>query len=181
MEIIFLIFLDFDGVLNSRAFLMANDYGERSNELDSMLDDFRVARNVQIDAIDVKQIDPSKVALLNQIVKETGAKIVVSSSWRIGKSIEHLQAILDFHGFVGEVIGKTCSFNNADKVRGDEIYDWLFDYFHAPPTSEFVREQFVIIDDDSDMGDFEDRLVHTSFAKGLQPEHVAQAISMLNE
>jgi len=41
-------------------------------------------------------------------------------------------------------------------------------------------ESFVIIDDDSDMKPFMDKLVQTSFNKGLQQKYVDKAIQLLN-
>lgn len=65
VDILKVIFLDVDGVLNSRAFTM-----------------WQIENNGHAD---VDQIDPKEVMLLGQLVKETGAEIVVTSTWRIGR------------------------------------------------------------------------------------------------
>jgi len=97
-----LIFLDVDGVLNSLIWM------ERMNDAGKNKDGF-FFENVDVEA----------VARLNRIVEATGAAVVVSSTWRIGRSAKELQALLDAHGFVGNVIGKTG--NGHDGVRGFQI------------------------------------------------------------
>lgn len=66
---------------------------------------------------------PFCVFNLNRIIEATGAKIVVSSSWRILFEMEELTRFLKEWGVQGEVIGKTPV--NHDGERGDEIQAWL--------------------------------------------------------
>lgn len=63
---------------------------------------------------------------------------------------------------------------SPDGYRGKEIKSWL-DNWNGDPV-----ESFVIIDDDNDMNPFMDRLVQTSFNKGLQQKNVDKAIKLLN-
>src|SRR4051812_35357809 len=104
-----IIFLDFDGVLNSQLWYKARKTSQwRPGDHD---------------------LSPDSVKLLNVLVKQTGAKVVVSSTWRLNRTVEELQTILDGVGFDGEVIGKTVDARvgkYGDSVlRGNEILHWM--------------------------------------------------------
>ena len=92
-----ILFLDIDGVLNNEVILKNAPHCE------------------VLDATNVQQ--------LNHIIAQTGAKVVVSSAWRQGRTIKQLQEVLEHDGFVGEVIGKTPRLLAG--VRGDEIMSWI--------------------------------------------------------
>lgn len=132
-----IIFLDFDGVLNHEQFYVRRHqadlkgYGEHP----------------------VSEFDFNSVKVLNHIIAETGAKVVVSSTWRGGRSIEELQAILDSVGFEGEVIAKTPSLRiEGDYIlRGNEILKWIRDNKELITQDYNEFENYVILDDDSDM------------------------------
>jgi hypothetical protein len=117
-----IIFLDFDGVLNHELW-----YKKRFETINK--DD--VSTNYPY-----YEFDPESVNNLNIIIKETDAKVVVSSTWRIGKTVEQLQDMLNVVGFKGEIIDTTPSFfakgldNEENKIsytipRGCEIDWWL--------------------------------------------------------
>ena len=111
-------------------------------------------------------LDPACIQVLNEIVARGGAGVVVSSTWRHGKTIAELQEILEAEGFAGCVVDKTPP--GAD--RADEIAAWL---------AEHAVGGYVIIDDHGDMGEFRTQLVLTHPAHGLQPADAARAIAML--
>ena len=99
------LFLDFDGVLNSHRFLIKiTKEGLLRNEL-----------------------DPDAVERLNMIVDRTGCKVVVSSSWRILHPIDELQKSLEAVGFKHKLLDTTP---HLGKHRGIEIQAWLDD--HGP-------------------------------------------------
>lgn len=90
---------------------------------------------------------------LKRIIDETGAKIVISSSWR-HDGFQVMQDMWKHRGLAGEVIDITpdCQFvvddmgmrQYYDEVsRGDEIQAWLDSHDNI--------DTYVIIDDDSDM------------------------------
>jgi Swiss Army Knife RNA repair-like protein len=114
-------------------------------------------------------LEPACIHVLNEIVATGGADVVVSSTWRHGKTVAELQAMLEARGFTGCVIDKTPS-DIRGATRGDEIAAWLADN---------PVDGFVIIDDHVDMGELRTHLVLTEPAHGLQPAHVARAIAML--
>jgi hypothetical protein len=117
-------------------------------------------------------IDPEPVKLLNQILDQTGAKVVISSTWRFANTWQELQEILEVRGFTGEVIGQTPKMGGEE--RWMKIRAWLGE---APEPVE----SFVILDDERDMGDLQGRLVNTNVQHGLKKKHVKAAVRLLNE
>lgn len=150
------IFLDIDGVLNSQDFIIAT-------HLKGILPD--------------DKIDSAAVARLNQITDETGAIIVVSSTWRLHylwrKNTEGLKSLLKEEGITGTILGVTPD-HQRYRGRGGEIQDWMD---HCGQSIE----SFIIIDDSDDMDHLLPRLIRTGFQRGLQDEHIEAAISMLGK
>lgn len=109
------IFLDVDGVLNS------DEYFDRIQNLD-------------IEGIE-SEIDINKVKLLKKAVDETGAKVVLSSSWRYTKNALALKELLANCG-----IHITDSTPVVEHKRGLEIRKWL-------ENNDDV-EDFIILDDE---------------------------------
>ena len=119
------------------------------------------------------RLSPSCVENLNCLIDRCNAEIVISSTWRILHPILELKQILINAGFKSpdKIIGKT---KHLGKRRGKEIQEWL-------ETCEYKIESFVIIDDDSDMEPFLDKLVETDFNVGLTMNDVEKAIDILNK
>ena len=109
------------------------------------------------------------IQVLNDIVAASGADVVVSSTWRHGKTVAELQELLETGGFVGRVLDKTPS-GIRGAYRGDEIAAWL---------AEHAVAGFVIIDDHVDMGELRSHLLLTEPAHGLQPANVPRAGALL--
>jgi hypothetical protein len=138
------IFLDVDGVLNSKQ-----------------------------DGKSIKLRTDSHFRLLQEIIKATGAKIVLSSSWRAGftKARNTLSNRLGEYGL--EIMDSTPVLSRLS-CRGDEIRQWLQD------SGQSVK-RFVILDDDADMAEFTDtNLVQTDSEVGLQEREALMCIEMLN-
>ena len=112
---------------------------------------------------------PACIQVLNDIVASSGADVVVSSTWRHGKTIAELQEMLEAQGFAGCVLDKTPS-DIPGAGRGEEIAAWL---------AEHAVDGYVIIDDHAGMGKLRTHLVQTHPAHGLQPVDVPRAIAML--
>lgn len=125
-----IIFLDFDGVLNSARTIIA--YGQGMLLPRSRFDD--------------PKFDPVCVALVRALVEDTGAKIVISSSWRTGATLGELRLIFSLYGWDTQdsIIDVTPSFMNV--TRGVEIHHWLennawHDYVIIDDGDGFLAEQ----------------------------------------
>lgn len=147
------IFLDVDGVLNS------NDYIEYTSK-----------NNVK--GI-LEEIDPQKIDMLKQVLNITGAKIVVSSSWRNIRKFEKLRELFFLYGI--RLDKKTPLIGNN---RGLEIKQYLKEHANI--------EQYIILDDEV-FDSFDEELTNnliltkedqndTSYGEGLQFKHINQII-----
>ena len=116
-----------------------------------------------------EDLDPACVQVLNEIVARCSADVVVSSTWRYGKTVAELQEILDAKGFVGRVLDKTPT-GPPGADRGDEIAAWLAEHDVAG---------YVIIDDHVVMGELRTHLVLTHPAHGLLSADTPRAIATL--
>jgi hypothetical protein len=129
-------------------------------------------------------VNESKIKLLKQIVDETDAKIVLSSTWRKGW-FHRDQGFTDgwaddFTALENKLAEYGLTFISRTPItsegyRGTEIDMWLKNWKGEEVTN------FIIIDDDTDMKPHMDRLVQTSFNSGLLEKHVNKAIKMLME
>lgn len=134
------VFVDVDGVLNNEIWYAS----EECRKINQETEYFR------------RNFDPRCVDLLNSLTDKTGAKIVVSSSWRTGRTVEELQQLFSSVGITGKVIDKTprlCFGNEGyDKSvpRGCEIKAWL-ESNKGILSTKFSKAKYVILDDDSDM------------------------------
>lgn len=114
-------------------------------------------------------LDPACIQVLNEIVARGEADVVVSSTWRHGKTVAELQVMLQSQGFTGCVLDTTpTGMTGVD--RGEEIAAWLAGHDVSG---------YVIIDDHVDMGELRTHLVQTDPAQGLQPADAPRAIATL--
>lgn len=148
-----IIFLDFDGVLNSEKYVRNCGH-------------FGVI------------LDPSRMLLLKQLVTATDAKIVLSTSWR-----EHWDTDKSKCNETGLFINEIFAEHNLsiyDKTpklssdRESEIKMWLDNH---PDT-----EGFVVLDDAFLSADYlKDHFVKTSnYRDGLSEENIKEAIKILS-
>ncbi len=158
-----LIFLDIDGVLNSTRWLIT------------------ASKDGTLAIPSREHIDPAAVGVLNQIVKHTRAKVVISSTWRKIHTLEQMRAILKKYDFEGEVIDVTPDFfalrhqrSGKPYVRGDEIHSWL-------EQNECLGVPFVILDDDQDMGILRRHLIRTTGEDGLLWSHIDAVLKLFTE
>jgi hypothetical protein len=150
-----LIFLDIDGVLNSARFLSERAGGEGVVIVDG-----------QFDA--THTIDPERVAFLNRLVEESGARVVLSSSWRCLFGLERTQRSLQAKGFAGRLADATVRL--VGRPRHAEIRHYLAGFSRVP--------NFVVLDDDLGAGDgLCEHFVRVE--DGLEPAHVEAALAVL--
>lgn len=113
--------------------------------------------------------DQVAVGLLKHVCDLAPAKMVISSTWRIGRTVADFIAIFESCGWKdAPVIGLTGR-GGAGTCRGDEIQQWL----DANP----VVTNYAIIDDDSDMLPSQQaRFVHTPTVSGLRLKHLCHLL-----
>ena len=114
-------------------------------------------------------LDRACIEVLNEIVARGGADVVVSSTWRYGKTPAELQEILQAEGFAGSVVD-TTPIGTPGASRGDEISAWL---------AAHDVGGYVIIDDHVDVGPLRPRLIQTHPGHGLQADDAARALATL--
>lgn len=160
-----IIFLDIDGVLNNQ-----ETFARRRAEYDADREAY-LKKLKDRKFSDDSEIDRNLIQELNKIIRATGPKIVVSSSWRIGRTVEELQDLLKRNGCIGEVIDKTG--RSSHGIRGLEIQEWIDTH------KEYHISNFVILDDDADMEHLHSFLIKHNFKYGLTPKLRNIAISRL--
>lgn len=136
----------------------------------------------------IKHFEEDKILLLKSIVEQTGCEIVLSSTWR--KSEHNLKAVkklcknrLGKELFGVTPIGDTLIDGLWRAVpRGEEIGQWLsenpVDSFEQALNDSEIN--YVILDDDSDMGELSDKLALTKSFVGLTPEIAQEVIRRMN-
>jgi len=162
------IFLDIDGVLNTKWWYTQMD------------------RNTPKDKYGYA-FDPKAVANLRRIVEETGAIIVISSSWKC-MGLSQMEEMWDVRNLPGKIVGITPNsvsdelLVNADidsielfHIRGEEIKEWLTR--HGKHVSHYV-----IIDDmDNMLPEQQTLFVQTNPEVGLTEDDANKAIVILNK
>lgn len=162
-----ILFLDFDGVLNSSTF--RRDY-----------------RRGLADASLKAELSPVMVAHVNRICDATGALVVLSTAWRTYAHLRpRLIEFLESAGFTGTVIGMTPDFvtnhprdpytigPHKRTTRGMEIRAWLDEHPEV--------DRYVVLEDSEDMTPLPmRRIVWTSDSRGLTKRQADRAIEILN-
>lgn len=162
-----IIFLDFDGVLNHQEF-----YRRRETEINNGAP--KLERPYS-------EIDPECIKLLNTLIEQTGANVVISSSWRV-EGLEYCKDILSYHGFKGEIIGLTPYYRWEMSVRGNEIMGWINDNEEILGKNYFDYTDYVILDDDTDMlYSQRNNFIHIDYLFGITNDTINQAIKILNK
>ena len=154
-----IVFLDVDGVLNSEKShsLQDNNQHWTWNEVAEM-----------------------HLVLLKEIIEETGAKIVLSSSWRLyhpfhtgHKTITDglMKVLVDkLNNFGLSILDVTPEIPNV--IRGVEVATWLDEHLDI--------ENYVILDDDADfLEEQKEHFIHTTFKNGLTEELAKKAIEIV--
>lgn len=162
-----IIFLDIDGVLNSHLYYASG----------------RADTNAALGRR--KNIDDQSVAFLNDLIQCTGAKVVLTSSWRTSRTVDEIQAQFESAGFVGEVIDKTKDLKSGDDghcvLRGNEILCWMKDNPSVLGCRYSDYRHYVIFDDDSDMLYWQrNNYIHVDPYCGLTPNNIFHAKRILN-
>ena len=120
------IFLDNDGVIclqdnwgsrykKARQYMIDNGIGEHDT---SMMDEGKRPVEVRFDNFDKKAIN-----VLNEILEETGAEIVVSSDWKLHATVEELGEYYESQGIIKKPIARTLNLDEFDSDSAG-LYAW---------------------------------------------------------
>lgn len=165
------VFLDFDGVLNTEYNQnMLRYHGKAWRDVHGAL------------------FDSEAVAQLKRIVDETGAEIVIESSWKyLGlEAMQQMWAERNMPGVVIDITSSSPSDNwllsaNLDDMdpancnwKGAEIASWIADNLNAEARFVIIDDEYVILD--SQYAHF----VQTNPYNGITPELADKAIEILN-
>lgn len=151
------LFLDIDGVLNSKNFIASNSKSD--NDL-------------------YYPLDPEKVSYLNQIIELLEqdnfiVSVILSSYWRLDFSIDQMTDLLREKGYVGPDIAD-CT--GECQNRGEEILQYYNEH-------KKVIKHILILDDDKDVFKISEsvgRWVCTDWENGLLENHISYAIKCAN-
>lgn len=146
------IFLDVDGVLNHH-----ETY--KKKHVNSLYPD----------------LDPECLALFSKLVYSIDyVHIVLSSSWRLIESdMDRLEAAFKEFGIPKWIDITPYLEYEQGKTRGKEINQWLKE-------NHVRKDQIIILDDNTDMADLQDRLIQTDFMNGgFKEVHFKKALHML--
>jgi hypothetical protein len=174
------LFLDIDGVLNYPTLLAqvtittecvetATPPTKAETEVANLCD------HPGLGLLAIRQIDPEKVLLLNDLIERARIdQVVLSSSWRRAHRLKFVERVLKLQGFRGTLADRTptrvpVAERGGFTPRGMEIRAWL----HAHPQVT----QFAILDDESDM-DGLPGLVQTNGQVGLTQADVDLAVAV---
>ena len=121
------IFLDIDGVLNA-----AHNYTKNWKSQEEWLE-FSKKHQEEAEKQGIRMAFHMpiqySIGWFNELVETTGAKVVISSTWR-GHGAEYMQKVLDFEGVVCEVIDETI-YNNFINLSYHTIH--IFVMVICPP------------------------------------------------
>ncbi len=160
-----ILFLDIDGVLNSKRTVLAYNRIIHSNLIKTRF----LAPETIVDPL----FDPIAVKLLAMAQRDIGFFIVISSTWRHHLSIDDFNKIFAFYDWdtTGIIAGMT---GFGGRIRGDQIKKWLDD--NGNP-------DFVILDDSTDMTPDQliNNFVQVDPINGLSVENVDQIYKLFKQ
>ena len=167
-----IIFLDFDGVLNTEHYQGLLQYQGKSWQ-----DEYGAF------------FDPKAVKQLKRIIDATGADIVIESSWKY-LGLDAMKELWEIRNLPGRVIDITSSsvsdeyLSNVDldnldasmlHCKGLEIASWLSKYETQDIRYVIIDDEYVILD--SQLSHF----ILTNPYEGITEEQANKIISILNE
>ena len=150
-----IIFLDFDGVLNTEHYQDLLQY-----QSSPWQDEYGAF------------FDPKAVKQLKRIIDATDADIVVESSWKY-LGLDAMKELWEVRNLPGTIIDITPSL--LGKNKGVEIASWLSKYAKQDIRYVIIDDEYVILD--SQLPHF----ILTNPYEGITEEQANRAISMLNE
>lgn len=121
--------------------------------------------------------DKDSVKALNTVIRRTQAKIVVSSTWRLGETLGTMRKILIQNNIEDVLIGMTPNANRGFSYgdRGIEISHYLNN------NVKNIYSYLVIDDEISDLQEHKNNLIQTKDIRGFTDNMVNLAIKILNK
>ena len=113
-----IIFLDNDGVI-----CLGSQWGSRDKKIKNYIKKTGISEmksmpvNIRLDNFDTKA-----VKVLNSVLEETGAEIVVSSDWKLHATLEELQELYLAQGVIKAPIAITPNLKEFDPFTADLFY-----------------------------------------------------------
>jgi hypothetical protein len=161
-----IIFLDIDGVLNNEEWFASKEFSKGEENYSGFLDHDNPQDQINFWK---HYISPILAQRVKDIVEATGAKIVLSSSWRRSNySID----VLKLFGI--ECVDMTTRDRGKILTRGEEIQEWLDKHPEV--------ENYIILDDARNMLESQKPFfVFTNRDMGVRERDVKKAIDILNK
>lgn len=150
-----LVFLDFDGVINTRTWSERNKKICFLSEEDGKVGDFQA------------------ICWLNELCKKTDAKIVLTTIWRINNSLSSLKKILYNSGLNKDIEIVGCTPIHANRFRKEEIEEYLSEH------KDLNILNYVILDDEEIFG-HEEHMVKCNIDYGFKFPEFQKALIILN-
>lgn len=173
-----IVFLDIDGVLNTSKNYAAwnaawNEAVSRGDVQDSRWHDPASDQRAHL------LFDDDHISVLNRLTDETGARVVVSSTWRsfYHPDFDPLRQLLRKKGVKAEVIGPTPVYIGR---RYDAVWAWL------AANRKGTQASFVCLDDEEpnvgrDPRQVIKRLCLIDREKGFQEDDIPRALKRLKD
>lgn len=161
------LFLDCDGVLNN-----THAWEQMHRDANAKEAAAKAAGVEPVFGIEVVYVtDFVCVMLLHEIIARTGARIVLSSTWR--RDPDAVQLLRDRKVLTPENSHPALCTPILDGLRGHDIERWM--QVNGEP------ERYAIVDDDSDFIEHQQPYhVKTNCYIGLQREHAERLVAILN-
>lgn len=150
-----IVFIDIDGVFNHLSYYKSHRFCDGRT-------------------YPLSEFDPDCVKRYMRIIEKTGAKTVISSSWRFTDGLRNIMEQVGFYGSALEF--ETTPYLGT--IRGLEIRSYLEQYEDTHKNEEV--ESYCIIDDETDMlYEQKDNFVNTDINFGLTDEDTDKVIKIL--
>jgi hypothetical protein len=134
-----------------------------------------------------KKFNMRNVDNLNELIRKTGAKIVVTSDWKRDHDFDFIKKTLTDNGVRGEIIDITPNYTikETDTIkvpRGTEIESWITKYnaFDGENLKSVVN--YIILDDHMDMLVYQlDHFIEIEQSKGFDGKALKEALDILTK
>lgn len=172
-----LVFLDFDGVICTQG--SYRRYSEYRRKV--AYSEKNPAHVWHHDSADM--IDPVLLANVGKLCAESGADVVISSSWRNLFEWDVLVPMLRRRGFEAPIIGLTPNVS-SNGARGGEILEWLIEKRDWPRQTRgpWPEQPIVVLEDAEDIRPLRRFQVMTKFEgpnAGFTSRHLKAALRVL--